>query len=115
MKQLWMLIALLALPLISSAEEALVSKELGLVICQVYINAAVASMDALNEGVSVVDLVDLIRGSDIEATTTTILLAALELAAEFNYLNIDGSRLGYDFVRDEGMAMCLNADGDLRR
>jgi len=119
MKKLWMLIALLALPLISSADIER-SYEYKFVICQVYIDAAASYMEAINDGLSVGDLAESIRESAERNASNerevqlikNLEFAALELAAKFNYLNIGDSRVGYDFVRDEGMAMCLDADGD---
>ena len=121
MKRLWVLIALLALPLISSADiEA--SNAYKFTICQMYVDAATQYMDLINKGnLSVGDLADLIRegaesdqslGFEDSEFLTNLNFAALELAARYNPLNIGDSRVGYDVVRNEGMAWCLEADGD---
>ena len=114
MKQLWMLIVLLALPLISSADN-----EIRFVTCQFYVDSATRFMDAINAGWSVSELGSFIRGQDYSADLSKlnnspekVAFAALELAAKFNYLNIGDSHVGYDFIRDAGMALCLDADGD---
>ena len=118
MKRLWVLIALLALPFISSADirDAYVYK---VEICQLYSDTAAGFMEAFNKGWSIGDIYDHIRESAESwqfarrGSLKELSFSALLLAIKFNRLNIGDTRADYDFVRDTGMWMCLDADGDL--
>ncbi len=82
--------------------------------CDLYTSMAAVYMIRINDGKSVLEMLtalDKSYESDPDTTYQDLFRASLELALRFNYLNTGKSRAGYEFVKKNGMAACLEAGG----